>query len=466
MEQKNIREFGGNQYTVEEGAALIKELNDRTVSGDEGYNSIAELAEKVKLTNQYYGVQWDTSKPTTTTQRIGNMDLHAIVPVQSLMRRCAVLDSGEVNYYLDSSDSTLKEDGVTPSILDGTDGQIMVEIPTHYRKFETFGTISRVYISVFAINGFKKIPKTYISAYEASLNRTNDKLSSVVNLSTDYRGGNNTSAWDNQDNSLLGKPVTQTSRTNFRNYARNRGLSNWNLETANTYKSYFYLYLIEYAEMNSQTDFNPATNAEGYKQGGLGKGVTDANSSDWSSFNSYNPFVPCGITNSLGNNSGNADYAPTGWAGNKVFKANSYRGIENPFGHIWKWLDGINIKIQADADGGKSEVYVTDGVVMSDNDYLDYIKVGEASRSNGYIKEMITDQFIPKNTSGASSSTYWSDYFYTSIPSSGESLRGVRSGGAANNGARAGFGCSSTSHEPSATNTNVGSRLCFLTEID
>jgi hypothetical protein len=48
MEQKNIREFGGNQYTKEEGAALIKELNDRTVSDDEGYNSIADLAERVK----------------------------------------------------------------------------------------------------------------------------------------------------------------------------------------------------------------------------------------------------------------------------------------------------------------------------------------------------------------------------------------------------------------------------------
>jgi hypothetical protein len=49
MEQKNIREFGGEQYTKEEGAALIKELNDRTVFGDEGYNSIADLAEKLKI---------------------------------------------------------------------------------------------------------------------------------------------------------------------------------------------------------------------------------------------------------------------------------------------------------------------------------------------------------------------------------------------------------------------------------
>jgi len=48
MEQKNIREFGGTQYTKEEGAALIKELDDRTKSNHDGYNSISELAEKVK----------------------------------------------------------------------------------------------------------------------------------------------------------------------------------------------------------------------------------------------------------------------------------------------------------------------------------------------------------------------------------------------------------------------------------
>ena len=44
------------------------------------------------------------------------------------MRRCLLNDDGTVNYYLCASDSTKKEDGITVSVLDGTDGQVMVEI--------------------------------------------------------------------------------------------------------------------------------------------------------------------------------------------------------------------------------------------------------------------------------------------------------------------------------------------------
>lgn len=63
---------------------------------------------------------------------------------------------------------------------------------------------------------------------------------------------------------------------------------------------------------------------------------------------------------------------------------------------------------------------------------------------------------------GASSTTYFADYFYTSLPTTGESQRGVLFGGAAVNGARAGFSCAHTLNAASNTNANVGSRLCFL----
>ncbi len=38
----------------------------------------------------------------------------------------------------------------------------------------------------------------------------------------------------------------------------------------------------------------------------------------------------------------------------------SYRGVENPFGHLWKWTDGCKCLIQSDASGGLSEFYVCD----------------------------------------------------------------------------------------------------------
>ena len=455
----------GNNNEPYDSLYYHSDVRGKTNSGGYGGTSqdLKDAIDRVEETNQYYGIQFVTTKSTTQCTRIGNMDLHAILPVQSLMRRCLLLDNGNVNYYLDANNSSLNENGQA-AILDGTDGQVVVEIQQHYKKFETFGTMNRILISLFPLAGYIRIPKMYISAYEPSLNRSTSQLASVVNTSPNYRGGNNTSAWDLQDNSLLGMPVTNESRTNFRTYARNRGSINWNIELSDTYKAWADLLYIEFANLNSQESYNPATTAQGYKQGGLGSGVTDANSGNWSAFNSYNPFIPCGTTNALGNNTGVVDYAPTGWAGGKVFSVPSYRGIENPFGHIWKWMDGINLRIQSDADGGKSEVYVANTFNLNDINYNGYTKVGEAARSNGYISRMIRNQLIPEDTSGASSNTFWADYFYTNIPNSGESLRGVLSGGAAASGANAGLACSNTYYVPSRTRTILGSRLIFLTE--
>lgn len=70
----------------------------------------------------------------------------------------------------------------------------MVEIPAHYRKFETDGNIRRVKISENALPDFHLVPKVYISAYEATVQRSTTKLCSVVNTDADYRGGNNNSS--------------------------------------------------------------------------------------------------------------------------------------------------------------------------------------------------------------------------------------------------------------------------------
>ncbi|GAE83344.1 hypothetical protein [Bacteroides reticulotermitis] len=144
-----------------------------------------------------YGIEINDSIADSAKTRIGNLSLHAQLPIQSRMRKCLLLDNGKVNYYLNANNGNLKEDG-TAANLDGTDGMVMVEVPKHYRKFETEGTLFRVYISEMPISGFHIVPKMYISAYEASIDRTNaslPKLASVVNSSAAFRGGNNTATW-------------------------------------------------------------------------------------------------------------------------------------------------------------------------------------------------------------------------------------------------------------------------------
>ena len=54
MNQNNIRQHNGTTFTVPEAAAWLKELDDRTKSSETGYNSINELAAKVKTNEAIY----------------------------------------------------------------------------------------------------------------------------------------------------------------------------------------------------------------------------------------------------------------------------------------------------------------------------------------------------------------------------------------------------------------------------
>ena len=427
-------------------------------------NDIQEAIQDVNIEDLVmYGVEFDTAVSSPDCTRIGNPNLHRTLPVHSQMRGCLLNDDGEVTKYLNESDWTSET-------RDGSQGQVMVEIPEHYVKFETDGTKRRVKMSITPIVGYKKIGKYYISAYEATVQRSANKLCSVVNTDEDYRGGNNNSANDAQSNTFLGKAATSISRTNFRTYARNRkeGSTEWNCMTYDAQKDLYWLFVVEYATLNSQKAFNAAKTAEGYAQGGLGNGVTSLDGAKWDTFNGYYPVIPCGHTDSLGNGTGEVDYQMPEEYDTNVFtvKVPRYRGIENPFGHLWQWTDGINVRISPNKpDGdGLSKVYVcSDPSKFNDTNYDGYTYVGDEVRTQAYVKEVIFGEGgeIMPSVVGGSSTTYFCDYHYTNIPTS-VALRGVRFGGRAYGGAAAGFVFAASNGVPSTTDANVGSRLCFI----
>lgn len=419
----------------------------------------------------YYGIEWDTTVSNPLPKRIGKMELHQSLPIQSLMRRCVLKDNGTVNYYLHANDST-KRDNSANANLTGTDGQVMVEIPDMYIRFEMDGNKRRCLMSAQALPGFIKWSKDYVSAYEATVERANNKLASVVNTTAAFRGGNNNAAWDGTYRDLQGRPATAISLTNFRLYARNRGSVQWNCNTYHMQRKLFWLFAVEYANFNSQAAFNAELTADGYRQGGLSAGVTTLNGTKWSNFNSYYPFVPCGFTNSLGNRTGTVEFTmPDEYDTGVVFKVNvpSYRGVENPFGHLWKWTDGCKCLIQSDTDGGLSEFYVCDvpGNFTSSG-VANYELRGNLPRTEGYVKEVILGEYgeIMPLAVGAGSTTYFCDYFYTSKPASGISERGVLFGGSAYNGTNAGFVSARTANTATNTGAYFGSRLCFLPQIE
>lgn len=440
----------------------------RVKQGDVWVDTIIKAA--AMNVDDWYGVEWDVTNASPVLTRIGSdMTLHATLPVQSNMKGCLLQDDGTVNYYLKADDWTKKADG-TASNLDGTDGQVMVEIPKHYRKFETDGNIRRAMISQFEISGFHEVPLCYVSAYEAAVNRTAPiKLWSIKNAKAEYRGGDNTSAWDAAVNSLLGKPATNINRTNFRAYARARAAgTKWNMYTYDIHKAILWLFTIEYATKNSQLAVNVSLDANGYKQGGLGIGVSDADVDTWNTFNGYNPFINCGASDSLGNFTGEVSVTVNGFGGsgvNVTFKVPRYRGIEHPFGHLWKNSDGCNVKIQSAGSGGESQLWVaTNPANFSDSVYTNYTNRGLIARKEGYVKTFLMGDYgdILPVTVGGDSSTWWCDYFYTNTPSSGVSLRTLFLGGNAYIGVDNGLAFALLYFTPVTASTSFGSRLCYL----
>jgi hypothetical protein len=416
-------------------------------------------------TDKWYGVEWDVTMATPDMARIGNMILHRQQPITSRMRRCLLLDNGNVNYYLDPLNSLMKGDG-SAADLTGADGQLMVEIPLHYFREESVNNKLRWMFSEYPLPGFTLVPKHYVSALKATLQRSNSKLSSVINLTADFRGGNNNAAWDAEGRTLIGKAATVFSRTQGRTYAANRG-AGWVMAIPTTYNAFRRLCYAEFATRNIQLAFNANLTADGFHQGGLGAGVTTANGTEWGNYNGYYPILNVGVTTGLGNASGVIDVVVPNLGGagiSRTLQANSYRGIENPFGDIWEWLDGYNMWAQTVGEGDKFLLYARDATNgLADNTSVGYTLIGELPRTENYVRQMHPGHLFPKvvGGSGSGSTTFWCDYFYTNAATS-FGWRAPFVGGIAYNGAYAGLVCVLSFHSASGTSANFGSRLCFL----
>lgn len=433
------------------------EYGDISTEWSPAWEDIPDLEERYA-----YGVEWDTASSSPDGVRVGNMQLHRELPVQSKMRRCLLGRDGGVKEYLDNELSWGE------SYLDYA---VMTEMPEHWYKLYFNGTKFRMMLSEIPLPGYKHVDKFYISTYEARMYRTDNLLCSAAGASelsdpnsTNFRGGDNTAEWDDTYRSLLGRPVTNLTRDQFRQAARKRG-SGWEMYTYNAHKTLFWLFAVEYATLDSQKPFNAQKDANGFAQGGLGPGPTQM--TDWTNFNNANPLIPCGYTNEFGNGSGEKAYVVKNASGgtHATLMANRYRGIENPFGHIWKYTDGANIQVTT-GDAGLSIIWTTDDPSnFSDTSYTGYDKKGNICRTNSYAKKMLLgeDGDIVVTEVGGSSSTYWCDYYY--IYTSANRMQVVLVGGDAGNGSGAGLACVGTHNAPSTALRNVGSRLCFFPEF-
>ena len=130
-----------------------------------------------------------------------------------------------------------------------------------------------------------------------------------------------------------------------------------------------------------------------------------------------------------------------------------YRHIENPWGNVFEWIDGINF-----SDG---TVYVcTNPANYADDTASNYSNIGTKSQTDGFIKSLGMSSSMPwaffPTATGGSETTYVPDYAYYN-----SGWRVLHVGGNWSNGSYAGlffFYASSTS---SSAYSNVGARLLF-----
>lgn len=428
------------------------EYGDLSTEWTPAWEDIPDLEERYA-----YGVEWDTASSSPDGVRVGNMQLHRELPIQSKIRGVILDNKGGIKSYLNNSNwGNINTEYLTESV--------MTKIPEHWYKLYQYGTKFRMMLSAMPLPGYNHIDQFYISSFESGIDRSSSTLVSsygVGSTNVNKRGGDNTAEWDGTYRSLLGCPVTNLTRDQFRQAARKRG-SGWEMYTYGAHKTLFWLFAVEYATLNSQKPFNAQKDANGFAQGGLGPGPTQM--TDWTNFNNTNPLIPCGYTNEFGSGSGEKAYVVKNASGgtHATLMANRYRGIENPFGHMWKYTDGANIQVTT-GDAGLSVLWTTDDPSnFSDTSYTGYDKKGNIFRTNGYAKRVLLgeDGDIVVTEVGGSSSTYWCDYYYTYT--SINRMLMVRVGGDADRVLDAGLTCVAANLAPSDGSRNSSSRLCFF----
>lgn len=412
----------------------------------------------------WYGVKFDLANSSSPDGvRTGNMEMHRTLPIQSKMRGCTISNTDNVKKYLKANDWTKWEDGTTSSQdSSGVGVEAFVEIPEHYRLLiATPDNTVEIRMSEYNLPGYTKVEKKYIGAYEGSVNLDSSSHNNL--LRTQVR---NTA------------PIISKTRTEFQTMARNNNrTNNWNIYTYDAHRDLTWLFVVEYATLNSQKAFNANLTAEGYHQGGLGDGVTSGTVTV-NGATTYS-FVPCGTTNSLGNGTGIIEYTHTNTnaegtsTGTKVVNVPRYRGIENPFGHVWKSVIDVVVA------GTDNSVYICkdytkfgtfEGGTNSTAEQL--IAAGyelqdfkESTITSQYVKKLVNnnqaDLFPTVVGNGASATTYYCDYHWTSATATPRTLL---IGGRSGNGSGAGLFFLNSSVGLDYSYAHVGTRITFYGE--
>ena len=453
-ENSNFKIYGvihGEPQSPNVQFSVVSSLPSSVVSRHITFNVTSQNLEEF----DWYGVSWSETSSNPDCTRIGNMDMHRSLPIQSMMKGYLYFKDGNPLYrMLKLNDSWTKCENYSAggwrdvdTLLEDNNINVMIKIPEFWWIDDYIESTEthNLKICPHAKPGWYHHKEAYVSAYEG------------------YIDGN---YYRSSKNKI---PSVNFTRSTVRPKARANGLGNsWNIYTYNEHRAICHLFLVEYATRNSQKAVNTELTPEGFRQGGLGSGCTTGTATingaqTWS-------FIPTGSSDSLGSGSGEVTVTikQTDSSGSNTTtttrKCNRYRGIENPFGHVWKHTDDV-ISVYISGYGARfwykcdSPDHFGDSI-SNDNPY--YKNIAANAVVTGYKTKIATTStcdFFASSCNNGSETTYWCDYNWDNTDGS---LHCLLIGGHSGNGGAAGLFSLASGYGVGHSDATVGSRLTYL----
>ena len=433
IESQQSKEYISTNVDVDSGTITISALKSTNklaanstvfyvhISAGSNYTSSAQgYYVRVESLTSVFGVSWDSSNPSTALTRLTKAnDPNKLVTVDITTEPVPAVGTGSGSSPFDSympwmgmEECTLNNATGKVSSKKGDPGfkrtsidrPVMVKIPEFYYKIERVGSIFRYYVADGPVDGLSLHPGSgdnYLARYEAG-EASSGTLGFIL---ASYSGA---------------APSVSKTRSTFRDYARNMA-SGFQLRDIAAWCAYDLLYLVEYADWDGQKK--------------IAQGLVN------------NPSVnKTGLTDAMVYHTGRANSSDN--------SAVQYRWIENPWGNVREWVDGINFQ-------DRTAYICTDPTKYADDTTANYTSTGVTlSSTTGWIKGLGLSTDFPwaylPNEPGGSSTTYIPDYMY-----SGGGWRVLDVGGSYSDKISGGLFYFNASLESSRSGSLIGARLQF-----
>lgn len=432
IESQQSKEYISTNVDVDSGTITISALKSTNglaanstvfyvhISAGSNYTSSAPgYYVRVESLTSVFGVSWDSSNPSTALTRLTKAnDPNKLVTVDITTEPVPAVGTGSGSSPFDSympwmgmEEYTLNNETGRVSAKKGDPGftrtninlPVMVKIPEFYYKIERVGSIFRYYVADGPVDGLSLHPGSgdnYLGRYEAG-EASSGTMGPIL---ASYSGKT--------------QSVSKT-RSEFRDRARNMA-SGFQLRDIAAWCAYDLLYLVEYADWDSQKKIGPGI-----------------------------------VNDTAAHKTGETDAMVyhTGRANSGDNSAVQYRGIENPWGNVWEWVDGINFNNYA-------PVICTDPTKYADDTTTNYTVAGVPLGGSGSTKTLgistnLPWAYLPREP-GGSETTYIPDSMNSS-----SAWKVLMVGGSRGNSSAAGLFCFHAGNSSSSSGVSIGTRLQF-----